>query len=306
MLNKVWLSKQVKAAPSTAHWRSSSARKCAPQIRLNRKHEDIITHRHSEGGKRSVDFLHGRESIYRSASSAPDSQRKPQLTGDGSRAVYNFSGDELDGAKKVMLELRDLWRGQYFGELSIINKTTRTASVVSKSSCRLLVLPKLIFQRLGLDQGEGAKSLLAPQDAQVICCCCFSCALLWVHFLIKARGRRHISRRKLQRDFCWGCFYRNSKTLHLSLQPKYSNGPEDCLVLDRALLSSSSIAKIALFLLLLLLYLLRALSINLLLLVLLLLLLPVNLFFVLLLLQNLLFHHHLLRALPSMLTQSKT
>jgi hypothetical protein len=31
---------------------------------------------------------------------------------------------------QVILELREMWRGQYFGELSIINKTTRTASVV--------------------------------------------------------------------------------------------------------------------------------------------------------------------------------
>ena len=34
-------------------------------------------------------------------------------------------------------------------------------------SCRLLMLPKVMFQRLGLDQGEGAKALLAQQDAQV-------------------------------------------------------------------------------------------------------------------------------------------
>ena len=149
---------------------------------MNRAHENIITHRHSEDGKRSVDFLNGSESTYRSAGSAPASQRKPKSTGDGSRAVYNFSGDELDGAKKVMLELREMWRGQYFGELSIINKTTRTASVVSKSSCRLLVLPKLIFQRLGLDQGEGAKSLLAPQDEQVF-------FLLWCVFgLLRIRS----------------------------------------------------------------------------------------------------------------------
>ena len=45
--------------------------------------------------------------------------------------MYEFSGDELDGAKKVMVELREMWRGQYFGELAIINKATRTASVVS-------------------------------------------------------------------------------------------------------------------------------------------------------------------------------
>ena len=84
----------------------------------------------------------------------------------GGRQVYSFSEDELDGAKKVFLELREMWRGQYFGELSIINKTFRTASVISKTTCRLLVVPKLMFQRLGLDQGEGAEQLLKAQDEQ--------------------------------------------------------------------------------------------------------------------------------------------
>ena len=39
-----------------------------------------------------------------------------------------------------MVELREMWRGQYFGELAIINKTPRTASVVSKTPVTLLVL----------------------------------------------------------------------------------------------------------------------------------------------------------------------
>ena len=54
--------------------------------------------------------------------------------------MYSFSGDELDGSKKVIVELREMWRGQYFGELAIINKTPRTASVVSKTPVALLVL----------------------------------------------------------------------------------------------------------------------------------------------------------------------
>ncbi len=59
-----------------------------------------------------------------------------------------------------------MWRGQYFGELAIINKTTRTASVVTNSSCRLLVLSKFLFQKLGLDNGEGAAQILEAPDEQ--------------------------------------------------------------------------------------------------------------------------------------------
>jgi hypothetical protein len=74
--------------------------------------------------------------------------------------------DELGGAKKVFIQLREMWRGQYFGELAIINKTTRTASVVTNSSCRLLVLSKFLFQKLGLDNGEGAAQILEAPDEQ--------------------------------------------------------------------------------------------------------------------------------------------
>ena len=54
--------------------------------------------------------------------------------------MYSFSGDELDGSKKVIVELREMWRGQYFGEMAIINKAPRTASVVSKTPVAPLVL----------------------------------------------------------------------------------------------------------------------------------------------------------------------
>ena len=139
-------------------------------VRLNRAHEHIIAVRQNAHTKVSHDFLRKWKTgpqlasdIQKRMGTQPATTRAIKR---GGRQVYHFSEDELDGAKKVFLELREMWRGQYFGELSIINKTFRTASVVSKSSCKLLVVSKLMFQRLGLDHGDGAEQLLRDPNEQ--------------------------------------------------------------------------------------------------------------------------------------------
>lgn len=80
------------------------------------------------------------------------------------KLVHNFFGDELEGSKKVILELREMWRGQFFGEQGIINKSINTATVVSSSAVQLLVLTKLDFCRLQQDTGEGAEELMKARE----------------------------------------------------------------------------------------------------------------------------------------------
>jgi len=85
-------------------------------VRLNRAHEHIIASRQSAHTKLSRDFL----SKWRTGPQlASDVQKRmgsqPATTHAikrGARQVYHFSEDELDGAKKVVLELREMWRGQ--------------------------------------------------------------------------------------------------------------------------------------------------------------------------------------------------
>ena len=48
----------------------------------------------------------------------------------------------------IMVELRELWRGSFFGEMSIMLKHPRSASVVAGSCCELLVMSKIDFFRV--------------------------------------------------------------------------------------------------------------------------------------------------------------
>ena len=58
--------------------------------------------------------------------------------------------------RRVVVELRQLWRGQYFGELGTITKTVRSASVISMTQCDCLLLSKVDCFRLAMDSGDVA------------------------------------------------------------------------------------------------------------------------------------------------------
>eukprot|EP00293_Proteomonas_sulcata_P010031 CAMPEP_0184308956 /NCGR_PEP_ID=MMETSP1049-20130417/17272_1 /TAXON_ID=77928 /ORGANISM="Proteomonas sulcata, Strain CCMP704" /LENGTH=207 /DNA_ID=CAMNT_0026621745 /DNA_START=45 /DNA_END=668 /DNA_ORIENTATION=+ len=99
-----------------------------------------------------------------------EGQRPEQRTIAKRRSlIFDIQGDELMGSKKVFLELRELWRGQIFGELGIINKSVRTANVVTKGPVEVLVMSKIHFWKFGLDSGDGAASLSRATQSYGYC-----------------------------------------------------------------------------------------------------------------------------------------
>ena len=70
-----------------------------------------------------------------------------------SRAERGGKHGDLQLAEKssrgtIMVDVRELYRGCHFGEISLINKAPRSASIVSGSQCQLLVMSKIDFYRV--------------------------------------------------------------------------------------------------------------------------------------------------------------
>jgi CRP-like cAMP-binding protein len=70
-----------------------------------------------------------------------------------SRAERGGMHGDLDLVEKssrgtIMVDVRELYRGCHFGEISLINKVPRSASIVSGSQCQLLVMSKIDFFRV--------------------------------------------------------------------------------------------------------------------------------------------------------------
>ena len=53
--------------------------------------------------------------------------------------------DVLSGGENVLAQLKD---GDYFGEIALINKVTRTRSVIARDYCKLYALEKKNFDTL--------------------------------------------------------------------------------------------------------------------------------------------------------------
>lgn len=91
------------------------------------------------------------------------------------RAIVFLEDDEgdgvygvLDGSVSVIVEsaggedliLRLLEQGELFGELAVLDGRGRTASVVARSACSLLFIPRAVFLRLLATRSEMAAGVI--------------------------------------------------------------------------------------------------------------------------------------------------
>ena len=74
-------------------------------------------------------------------------QRDPVVAANSHRSKEKHGHTSDADMRSLVVELRHLWRGAYFGELSIVNKVPKSASVIAMTPVQVMVLSKIEFYR---------------------------------------------------------------------------------------------------------------------------------------------------------------
>jgi CRP-like cAMP-binding protein len=80
--------------------------------------------------------------------------------GDSTEDMYFICRGEvqvLDNKGEIVSELKE---GNFFGEISLLMSTERTATVKAKTSCDLFVLSKAVFSRILRDHPQFADNMM--------------------------------------------------------------------------------------------------------------------------------------------------
>ena len=81
---------------------------------------------------------------------APTQHRKGAPSGHGLKAPggqHDAPGTIDKNSRSLVVELRQLWKGSYFGELALINKAPRSASVIAMTPTTVFIMEKMDFHR---------------------------------------------------------------------------------------------------------------------------------------------------------------